>query len=59
MKDDNLYKQAMTEMDRLANDIVKECIDFALDNDYDKEWVLDRFQERFQIAKRKVLKINQ
>lgn len=56
MSEDKFYKKAMKEMDDLANDIMEQCIDFASNNDYDQEWVLDRFQEQFSKAKAKYLK---
>lgn len=56
MSEDKFYKKAMKEMDDLANDIMEQCIDFANNNDYDQEWVLDRFQEQFSKAKAKYLK---
>lgn len=56
MSEEEFYKKAMKEMDDLANNVMEQCIDFANNNDYDKEWVLDRFQERFTKLKAKYLK---
>lgn len=55
MGGDELYKKAMSEMNDLANDVIEQCVDFADSNDYEKEWVLDRFQEQFSKAKAKYL----
>lgn len=55
MSENELYKKAMSEMNALANDIIEQCVDFADSNDYEKEWVLDRFQEQFSKAKAKYL----
>lgn len=55
MSENELYKKAMSEMNVLANDIIEQCVDFADSNDYEKEWVLDRFQEQFSKAKAKYL----
>lgn len=55
MSGDELYKKAMSEMDDLANDVIEQCVDFADSSDYEKEWVLDRFQEQFSKAKAKYL----
>lgn len=53
MGEDELYKKAMSEMDALVNDTIEQCVDFANSNNYEKEWVLDRFQEQFSRAKAK------
>lgn len=55
MRENELYKKAMSEMDDLAKDVIEQCVDFADSNDYEKEWVLDRFQEQFSKAKAKYL----
>lgn len=56
MDEELLYKLAMKEMNNLAEDVLNECIEFADSHDYDKEWVIDRFQEQFQKVKAKKLK---
>ena len=43
-------------MNSLAEDAFNECIEFADSHDYDKEWVIERFQEQFQKVKIKNLK---
>lgn len=56
MDEELLYKLAMKEMNNLAEDVLDECIEFADSHDYDKEWVIERFQEQFQKVKAKKLK---
>ncbi|MCI5918168.1 MAG: hypothetical protein MRZ75_02405 [Roseburia sp.] len=56
MNEDKFYKEAMDEINDLANDVMEQCIDFANNKDYDQEWVLDRFQEQFSGVKVKYLK---
>lgn len=56
MSEDELYEKAMSEMNSLAYDVIEQCVDFADSNDYEKEWVLDRFQEQFLKAKAKYFK---
>lgn len=47
-----LYDTALKEVTELAVDVIEQCFDFANRNDYDKEWVLERFQEQFSRAKK-------
>ena len=51
-----LYDIALKEVKELAVDVIEQCSYFAEKNDYEKEWVLDRFQEQFSIAKKDFLK---
>ena len=51
--DDQLYLQAMAVVDRLVEDVLKTCGEVADENHFEKEWVLDRFREQFNKAKRK------
>ena len=50
-----LYDTAIKEVTELAVDVIEQCFDFANRNDYEKEWVLDRFQEQFSRAKKDFL----
>ena len=50
-----LYDTALKEVTKLAVDVIEQCFDFANRNDYDKEWVLERFQEQFSRAKKDFL----
>ena len=56
MNEKELYDTALKEVEELAVDVIEQCSDFADRNDYEKEWVIERFQERFSIAKRNFLK---
>ena len=56
MEEELFYKLAVQEMNSLAEDAFNECIEFADSHDYDKEWVIERFQEQFQKVKIKNLK---
>lgn len=49
--DSDLYNCAIRDIDRLCFDFLDDCVRFANSHDYDVEWVLDRFQERFSKAK--------
>ena len=53
---DELYDIALKEVTELAVDVIEQCSYFAETNNYEKEWVLDRFQEQFSIAKKDFLK---
>lgn len=56
MGEEELYKQAIADMRDLAIDVIEQCLEFARENDYDQEWVLDRFQESFTWAKNEIKK---
>lgn len=53
--EEELRKTALREVTELAVDVLEQCCFFADKNDYDKEWVLDRFQEQFTRAKHNFL----
>lgn len=55
MGEKELYDTALKEVTELAVDAIEQCFDFANRNDYEKEWVLDRFQEQFSRAKKDFL----
>ena len=55
MDEKEFYNKALKEVTELAVDAIELCADFADRNDYDKEWVIDKFQEQFSIAKRNFL----
>lgn len=48
---DDLYSIAVKQMKEFSTNIIDDCIDFANDNDYEIEWVLDKFQEEFSKTK--------
>lgn len=52
--DDALYKQAMKRIDDLVEEVLQKCDEVADENYYEREWVLDRFREKFNKAKRKL-----
>lgn len=56
MEEDKLFQKAMDETKELAANVIDECIEFANDNDYETEWVLERFQEQFLKVKAEFLK---
>lgn len=56
MEEDELYKTAMLQMRELSCDVIDQCIEFANHNDYNTEWVLDRFQEQFFSVKQEFMK---
>lgn len=55
MGEKELYDTALKEVTELAVDVIEQCFDFANRNDYDKEWVLERFQEQFSRVKKDYL----
>lgn len=56
MTEEEIFNEALKKVTELACDVVEQCCYFADTNDYDKEWVIERFQEQFQRAKRDYLK---
>ena len=55
MDEEVFYDTALKEVTELAVDVIEQCFNFANRNDYDKEWVLDRFHEQFSRAKKDFL----
>ena len=54
--DQELYTEAIKRIDNLCLEALDDCVYFANANDYDKEWVFEKFQERFRLNKRNYLK---
>lgn len=52
MSEKELYDTALKEVTELAVNVIEQCCNFADRNNYDKEWVVERFQEQFQRAKK-------
>lgn len=53
MSDDStLYKEAMKRIDELVEEVLQTCNEVADENHYERAWVLDKFRERFNKAKR-------
>ncbi|MGG4106735.1 hypothetical protein AAXB25_22815 [Paenibacillus lautus] len=51
-EDDMLYKHAMKRITELVEEVFQICDEVADENQYEREWVLDRFREQFSKAKR-------
>ena len=45
--EDKLYYEAMEAIRALVDGVLQTCQDVADQNDYEKEWVIDRFREQF------------
>lgn len=56
MTEKDLFNEALKAVTELACDVIEQCCDFADTNNYDKEWVIERFQEQFQRAKKNIFK---
>jgi len=54
MTEDDLYKQAVSDVKDLVEYVINECDDFADKYNYDKEWFRDRFREEFNGRKKKM-----
>lgn len=54
-KDVDFYNEAIQNVCDLCQAALEDCIDFANQYNYDKEWVLDRFQEQFSKLKKEEL----
>lgn len=50
---DPLYKQAVSDIKLLVEDVLEQCVDFADQYNYEKEWVFERFRTEFNRVKRK------
>ena len=44
--DEELYRESINQLDNFCLNILDDLSDFAIKNDYDREWVFDKFQER-------------
>lgn len=53
---EKIYDKALKEVTELAVDVVEQCVDFADRNNYEKEWVFERFQEQFSRVKKDFFK---
>ena len=54
MEEDTIYKDAMKRIDDLVEEVFLICDEVADENHYERIWVLDRFREQFNKAKRKI-----
>lgn len=50
--EDEIYEQAMNCINELVKEVIQKCADVADRNDYEKEWVLEMFKEKFNKAKK-------
>lgn len=44
--DEELYREAINQLDNFCLDILADLSDFAIKNNYQREWVFDKFKER-------------
>lgn len=54
--DKEIYDKAIHAINDLCYDILQDLEIFADNNNYDREWVIDRFQEQFSKEKQRYLK---
>lgn len=47
-----LYKDAMNRVAELVEEVFQICDEVADENHYEKDWVLEKFREQFNKAKR-------
>lgn len=52
-EEEKLYRDAMKCIDALVEEVFDRCDEVADTNHFEKEWVLERFREKFSQAKRK------
>jgi len=52
LDEQDLYDQAMQRVDELVEEVIETCCDVADENHYERDWILDRFREKFNKAKR-------
>lgn len=55
-EEDMLCKQAMKRVAELVEEVIQICDEVADENHYERDWVLDRFREQFNKARRTRLK---
>ena len=48
-----LYKHAMKRVAELVEEVLQICDEVADENKYERDWVLDRFREKFNKARRR------
>lgn len=44
--DEELYREAINQLDNFCLNALADLSDFALRNNYSREWVFDKFKER-------------
>lgn len=50
--EESIYEQAMKCIDDLVDEVIQRCNYVADQNHFESDWVLDRFREAFNKAKR-------
>jgi hypothetical protein len=53
-QEDALYVQAMKRINELVEEVFQICDVVAEQNHYEKEWVIERFREQLNKAKRRL-----
>jgi len=51
-EEERIYKEATKRIDEMVQEVFTMCDTVADLYDYEKEWVFERFRERFNKAKR-------
>lgn len=52
---DDIYEEACTRIDEVVADVLEQLDEVADDADYQREWVIERFRDRFNSKVRKIL----
>lgn len=55
MNEDELYEEAITVIDETVSDVINTLKDVANSHNYQVEWVIEKFRDRFNNKVRKVL----
>jgi len=54
MDDEELLIDALRKMDELVDDVFEAINDVADQNDFEREWVIEKFREKFNRAKKEL-----
>jgi len=54
MNDEELLIDALRKMDELVDEVFETIIDVADENNFEREWVIERFREKFNRAKKEL-----
>lgn len=47
--EDKLYNKAIYDIKKLSEDVLKQCINLAKVNNYEVDWVIEKFKREFKI----------
>lgn len=47
MDEETIYALAMEEVEALAKEAIDRCCEVADENNYERDWIIARFRERF------------